>query len=66
MPRTKAVRKSVLFCTRVTPEIRNMIDVVASRVGLSPSEWVRHLILVELKENDCLPDLLFRVPTIEE
>ena len=65
MPRTKALKKTELVCTRVTPEIKSKIQVVASREGLSPSEWVRNLILAELKATDSLPDLL-RVPTIEK
>ncbi len=65
MPRTKALKKTELVCTRVTLEIKNRIQVAASREGLSPSEWVRNLILGELKATDSLPDLL-RVPTLEE
>lgn len=65
MPRTKALKKSELLCTRVTPEIKSRIQVAASREGLSPSEWVRNLILGELKATDSLPDL-FRVPILEK
>ncbi len=65
MPRTKALKKTELLCTRVTPEIKNRIQVAASREGLSSSEWVRNLILGELKATDSLPDLL-RVPIIEK
>ena len=65
MPRTKALKKTELLCTRVTPEIKSRIQVAASREGLSPSEWVRNLILGELKATDFLPDLL-RVPTIDK
>jgi len=45
----------VLIATRVTPKIKNIIAQMAYREGLSVSEWLRNLIVVELKKNEALP-----------
>ena len=49
--------KSVLVATRVTPRIKQVVEGMAVREGLSVSEWLRKLIVVELKESDALPSL---------
>lgn len=64
MPRTRGDTKSELLCTRLTPSIKDAVEGVAAREGLTSSEWVRGLILRELKSGYALPT--FRVPTVEE
>lgn len=65
MPRTKAGRKSDLLCTRLTPEIKTIIAQTAAQEGITSSEWLRNLIIRELRSVDVLPTV-FRVPKIEK
>ena len=43
--------KNVLLATRVTPHISNIVKMMANREGLYVSEWIRALIVNELKKN---------------
>ena len=54
MARSNGVPKSVLLATRVTPAINLKIKQVAFREGLYVSEWIRQLIVSELKSQDML------------
>ena len=47
----------MLIATRVTPRIKKIISQMAYREGLSVSEWLRNLIVVELKNNEALPSI---------
>lgn len=58
MPRNSSNPKSVLLATRVTPKIKAIVEQMAIREGLSVSEWLRNLIVVELKESEALPSIL--------
>ena len=55
MPRKSSNPKTGLIATRVTPKIKIIIAQMAYREGLSVSEWLRNLIVVELKKNEALP-----------
>jgi hypothetical protein len=57
MPRKSSNPKTVLIATRVTPKIKKIIVQMAYREGLSVSEWLRNLIVVELKKNEALPTI---------
>jgi hypothetical protein len=63
MPRTSFDAKTSLVCTRVTPYIKQILEQQASREGLTASEWVRNLIIKELKEEDLL-QMVFKTPKI--
>jgi len=63
MPRKSSNPKIVLIATRVTPKIKSIIAQMAYREGLSVSEWLRNLIVVELKRNEALPKIN-RIPEI--
>jgi len=54
MARSNGVPKSVLLATRVTPAINQKVKQVAFREGLYVSEWIRQLIVSELKSQDML------------
>jgi hypothetical protein len=54
MGRSHGIPKSVLIATRVTPAINEKIKQVAFREGLYVSEWIRQLIVSELKNQDML------------
>ena len=54
MGRSNGIPKSILIATRVTPGINEKIKQVAFRQGLYVSEWIRQLIINELKEQDML------------
>jgi len=56
MNRSKS--KSVLMATRVTPRIRNVVARMAESEGLNISEWLRNLIVAELKRRNSLPFVL--------
>ena len=63
MPRTSFDAKTALVCTRVTPYIKEILEQQASREGLTSSEWVRNLIIKELKQvmEKNIPDTEFNV-----
>jgi len=49
--RSKSNAKTILLATRVTPRINELIKQMAYREGLHISEWIRNVIVNELKEN---------------
>jgi hypothetical protein len=54
MGRSNGVPKSVLLATRVTPGINEKVKQMAFREGYYVSEWIRQLIIAELKNQDLL------------
>jgi hypothetical protein len=64
MPRKNGIPKNILLATRVTPRIRDIVIQMAHREGLNVSEWLRNLIISELKRNEILPNVL-RAPNLE-
>jgi hypothetical protein len=56
--RTKGQTKDILLATRVTPRISENVKQMAYREGLNVSEWLRSLIVAELKKTDSLPSRL--------
>jgi post-segregation antitoxin (ccd killing protein) len=65
MPKTTTDTKIKLLCTRVTAQIEEVILQQASQEGLNVSEWLRNLIIKELRERQALPKVL-RFPEIEK
>ncbi|MEE8323599.1 MAG: hypothetical protein V3V81_01480 [Candidatus Bathyarchaeia archaeon] len=65
MPKTSFEPKTALVATRVTPYIKVIIEQQASREGLTSSEWVRNLIIKELKAENLLT-MVFKTPKIRE
>ncbi|MCW4049491.1 MAG: hypothetical protein NWE89_07110 [Candidatus Bathyarchaeota archaeon] len=63
MPRKTGTPKTVLLATRVTPRIRDVVFQMANREGLNVSEWLRNLIIMELKRNEALPSVI-RAPRL--
>ena len=61
MPRTESETKDALLTTRVTPQIKEVVEQQASREGLTGSEWLRNLVIKELKNENLLPTV-FKVP----
>jgi hypothetical protein len=53
--RSKGQTKDILLATRVTPRISDNVKQMAYREGLNVSEWLRKLIVEELKKTDSLP-----------
>ena len=51
MPRRKGSHKDEYICVRVTFDVKNSISGEAMKEGLNPSEWLRNLIVNELKER---------------
>ncbi len=62
MPTKSSARKSQVIAVRVTPKIKEIIVQVARSEGLDVSEWIRHLIVSELRRRGILSPL----PTITE
>lgn len=58
MGRSSGETKDVLLATRVTPRISYNAKQLAYREGLNVSEWLRNLIVLELKKTNSLPRLL--------
>ncbi len=63
MPRKTGPPKNMLLATRVTPRIRDIVVQMAQREGLNVSEWMRNLIIMELKRAEALPNVL-RAPIL--
>ena len=55
VPKQDGTFKGVFMCTRITSPIKELILEEAKAQGLTPSEWLRHLILRELKERRTIP-----------
>jgi hypothetical protein len=54
-PKRTGSPKNVLLATRVTPAIRDIVEQMSHREGLNVSEWLRNLIILELKRSQALP-----------
>jgi hypothetical protein len=55
LDRTSGEPRTVPIITSVTPEIRDQVFQLAESEELLTSEWIRNLILAELKKNNLLP-----------
>lgn len=55
MPKSKLGPKEGYICTRVTLALRELIFEEAQDEGLTASEWLRDLIVNELKEREVFP-----------
>ncbi|HEX9915491.1 MAG TPA: hypothetical protein VGB32_11275 [Candidatus Bathyarchaeia archaeon] len=64
MPQKSGTPKNVLLATRVTPRIRDIVVQMSQREGLNVSEWLRNLIIGELKRNEALPNVI-RAPNLK-
>ena len=58
MPKTNGDRKTELVATRLTPPLKQAVQKEAQREGRDVSEWLRNLLIEELRERDSLPDRL--------
>ena len=56
MGRSSGNTKDILLATRVTPRISENVKQLAYREGLTVSEWIRNLIVTDLKKNNALPN----------
>jgi len=64
MPKIEGDSKEELLCTRVTPVIKEAVIRESQVEGLTPSEWLRNLIVKELKERGAL-QRVYRFPNLE-
>jgi len=55
VPKIQGDLKTELLCTRLTSMIREAVVREAQKEGLTTSEWLRNLIIKELKERNALP-----------
>jgi hypothetical protein len=58
LERSNRQTKDVLLATRVTPRISENVKQMAYREGFTVSEWLRNLIVAELKRKGSLPSRL--------
>jgi len=58
MPKKSGDKKSELVATRLTPPLKNAVKKEARREGRDVSEWLRNLLIEELRERNSLPDRL--------
>lgn len=65
MPKTKAETKDAIIYLRLTSKIRSQIDYQAAQEGVTTSEWLRKLVIKELRERNALPTT-FRMPNYIE
>ena len=54
MPRVRAT-KDMTIAFRVTPRIGELVAQAAASEGLNTSEWLRNLVIAELKRRNLLP-----------
>ncbi|HIE14338.1 TPA: hypothetical protein EYP70_03605 [Candidatus Bathyarchaeota archaeon] len=54
MPKIESDAKGELLCTRVTAVIKEAVLREARSEGLTTSEWLRNLVVKELKERGAL------------
>jgi len=64
MPKIEGDMKGELLCTRVTQVIKEAVTRESQVEGLTTSEWLRNLVVKELKERGALPRV-YRFPQIE-
>mgnify|MGYP000191499581 CR=1 FL=1 len=65
MPKSRSEQKTEIIATRVTPMIKSIILREARREGLGVSEWIRNVIISELKSRNALPKV-FDIPKMED
>ncbi|MFW5946470.1 MAG: hypothetical protein ACOCSJ_02150 [Candidatus Natronoplasma sp.] len=58
MPKTSGERKTEMVATRLTPPLKQAVKKEAQREGRDISEWLRNLLIEELRERGSLPDRL--------
>ncbi|RJS76539.1 hypothetical protein CW712_01325 [Candidatus Bathyarchaeota archaeon] len=63
MPKIEGTSKAELLCTRVTPQIKEAVIHESQVEGLTASEWLRNLIVKELKERGAL-QRVYRFPNL--
>jgi hypothetical protein len=61
MPKIEGDAKAELLCTRVTPIIKEAVLQESQVEGLTASEWIRNVIVKELKERGAL-QRVYRFP----
>ncbi len=54
MPKTKSESKDSIIYLRLTSSIKDLIIYQSTQEGITPSEWLRNLIIKELRERDAL------------
>jgi len=64
MPKIEGDMKAELLCTRVTSVIKEAVIRESQVEGLTTSEWIRNLVVKELKEREALPRT-YRFPQFE-
>jgi len=63
LPRIEGETKNALISTKITTRIKGIIVQQASREGITSSEWLRKLIIKELKNENLLP-IIFKTPEV--
>ncbi len=63
MPKIDGEIKTSLISTKVTTRIREIVTQQASREGITTSEWLRKLIIKELKSENLL-SMVFKTPKV--
>ena len=65
MPKTKYETKNAIIYFRVTETIRESATSQAIQEGISLSEWMRKLMIGELRKRNAIRPF-FRLPDVEE
>jgi len=63
LPKIDGDVKTSLISTKVTNRIKEIIIQQASREGITTSEWLRKLVIKELK-NENLLTMVFKTPKV--
>lgn len=54
MPRKSGDKKSSIIATRLTPDLKRIVEHESHREGMDMSEWIRNLIIQELNRRGAL------------
>ncbi len=63
MPKINSETKDSIIYLRLTSTIKDLIGYQASQEGITPSEWLRKLIIKELRERNAISPT-YKLPTI--
>jgi len=65
MPKIRRKKRTIIMNVRMTPEIKDAVDNASSREWLSVSDWIRNIVVNELRARNLLP-ATYVLPEIDE
>jgi hypothetical protein len=63
MPKINSETKDSIVYLRLTTTIKDLIEYQATQEGITPSEWLRKLIIKELRERNAI-STTYKLPSL--